>query len=237
MMTCTTRFRRSGNEGFTLLEILTVAAIFAMLVGIGVPLSELYLNSKLVDATREEMAAISGAAEEYYLDLEEIPDSLVDLVEPANPPVGWMGPYLPANFNDERMENDDYRFDSWRSAYVYEVVSTSVRRLSSFGPNRQDEDGDGDDIVLEIDFGPAFATATRRELETINSAITRYNDDFVLSTPLSTDYATLLGELQAAGYLPADAESTLRYLSDAWGQPYQTNGQTPVVQAFSVGTP
>ena len=78
---------------------------------------------------------------------------------------------------------------------------------------------------------------TREEIAVINTAITTYNADFVFSNPLSTDYVTLLGQLQGAGYLPADADSTIELTTDAWGQNYVTNGVTPVIEIRSLGAP
>ncbi len=221
--------------GFTLIEMVTVAAIFALIVGAGIPVTELYLRSKMLEATRNEMSVLGDATLNYYIDLEAFPTSLQDLVDPDPVPTGWMGPYLTSDFSDADDDSDDYRFDIWRNAYVLETVNTLERRLLSYGPNRTDNDRAGDDITLDIHAGPALATITRRELEIINNAIATYNSDFVLSNPLSTDFPTLLGQLQAAGYLPSDGVSTTRYTYDGWGQAYYTSGQVPVIEALSLG--
>lgn len=225
----------SSRAGFTLLEMVVVGAIFALIVGAGIPVTELYLRQKMLAATREEMEELGDAILQYYVDLEEFPGSIEDLVDPEVVPTGWLGPYLSTEFSDSADDEDDYRFDIWRSSYVLETVDTYQRRLVSFGPNRSDDDLGGDDIVLEIDAGPSLAEITRKELAIINNAIATYNSDFVLSNALSTTFSVMLLQLQAAGYLPSDGVSTTRYSYDGWGQAYYTSGQLPVIEVLSLG--
>lgn len=228
---------RQHETGFTLLEMVAVASIFAMIVGTGIPIAELFIRQSMLADTREEMQELADAIMSYYGDVEAFPTALVDLVDPEVTPVGWMGPYVDAGFSDEEANNDSYRHDIWLTAYELATVSTTQRQLISYGRNRTDDSGGSDDIVINIDVGPQLGAITRRELLIINNAIATYNADFVYANPLSTTYATLLAQLQAAGYMPSDAVSTTRYLSDAWGQTYTTNGQTPVIEAISAGAP
>ncbi len=237
-MTTTDLARRqatTSRSGFTLLEMVVVGAIFALIVGAGIPVTELYLRQKMLAETREEMEELSEAILQYYVDLEEFPTTVQDLVDPDPVPTGWLGPYLAAEFSDSAEDDDDYRFDIWRSGYQLEVVDTYQRRLVSFGPDRTDDDLGGDDIVLDIDAGPSLAEITRRELSILNNAIATYNADFVLSNALSTTFSVLLTQLQAAGYLPSDGVSTTRYTYDGWGQAYYTSGQLPVIEVLSLG--
>ena len=225
------------ESGFTLLEMVAVASIFAMIVGTGIPIAELYIRQKMLAETREEMEDLAEAVMNYYADVEAFPDTLTDLVDPEDTPYGWMGPYIDNGFSDEAATNDSYDDDVWLSGYEFNSVSTTQRQILSYGPNRTDQNGAGDDIVINIDVSRAIAEITRRELLIINNAIATYNADFVFANPLSTTFSTLLGQLQAAGYMPSDAVSTTRYSLDGWGQAYVTNGQSPVLEAISLGAP
>ncbi len=223
--------------GFTLLEMVTVVAMFSLLVGMGVPVTELFVRQKMLEETREEMEAIRDAVLDYYRDVEAFPGGLVDLVSPSVTPSGWLGPYLAPEFTDSATDLDDYRYDKWRTAYEFTTVSATVRRLRSWGGNLTNNNGASDDITLDINVGVVLGELTRAEVKTINNAIATYNSDFVLSTPLSTTFSTMLGELQAAGYLPSDAASTTKYSTDGWGQAYVTNGSNPVIEVYSPGAP
>lgn len=225
----------SSAAGFTLLEMMVVVSIFSLVVGLVIQIPEMFLSSSMIEETREEMRNLQDALLSHYSDVESFPAGLVDLVDPNNPPSSWLGPYLVEGFSDAAALQDSYREDVWLGAYQYTTVSANVRRLTSYGPDGVS--GGGDDLVLDVDAGPAQRAITRRELDVINNVIATYNSDFLFSNTLSTTYSTLLDELQTSGYLPNDAATKARFLSDAWGQTYTTAGLSPVLEVFSQGAP
>jgi prepilin-type N-terminal cleavage/methylation domain-containing protein len=227
----------AAERGFTLLEMTVVITIFSMLVGLAVAIPEFFLTSKMIHDTEDEMLMIQAAVLNYYRDLEAFPTTINDLVAPASPPAGWMGPYLKPKFSDAGMTLDSYDYDEFHQSYLYEVVSTTVRRLTCLGENRTDDGGGGDDIVLEINAAPVLGEITRKELATLNGILATYNADFLFSNPLSTSMSSLLDQLQSANYLPSGSATKTKYRYDAWGQEYTTLNQSPVIEIYSVGAP
>ncbi len=227
----------AAESGFTLLEMTAVVMIFSLLIGVAVTIPESYITSKMLNETRKEIVTLGDAILDYYRDVEAFPATLADLVSPSTKPSGWMGPYLEGGFNDEVANKDSYKEDEYLNAYIYSSVSATVRRITSLGPNRTNDSGGGDDIVLNVDVGPVLGDLTRAELSSLNSVIATYNADFLYSNPLSTTMSTLLDELQAANYLPTGAAAKAKYRYDAWSQEYSTGGQTPVLEVFSPGAP
>jgi general secretion pathway protein G len=227
---------RERRSGFTLLEMMVVLAILGLLAGILFPTAELYLDSRMIESTREEMRRVGDAILRYYQDVGSFPATLQDLeVKPAGA-AGWSGPYVRAAFQNETANQDDYRYDAWRSAYLYLSQSATVRRLRSIGPNRSDNNGTGDDIDLDVDASPVLREITRQEMLEINIAISNYNLTHLPSQPLPASFAALLSTLQSQGYLPSDGASTARYSTDGWGQAY-VPGPSPVQEVSSAGAP
>jgi len=87
------------------------------------------------------MAAVYSAIEIFRLDVGRYPnkqEGLTILVDPTSDRVGWNGPYL--------KEKDI--LDAWGMPFIY-TLGDGIERpfIYSCGPNGQDDDGLGDDVV------------------------------------------------------------------------------------------
>jgi prepilin-type N-terminal cleavage/methylation domain-containing protein len=226
----------ASSGGFSLIEVIFSLAIITLLAGLIFPTAELYLRNRMISDTRDEMKRLSDAMFAYYENVGAFPSTLSDLETKPAGATNWEGPYIRPEFQGDVSANDDYRYDAWRSAYVYSSPSTTTRRLRSLGPNRTDDSGSGDDIVIDVDAAPAMREITRQALTEINIAIINYNSTHLPGTPLTGTWSAILTTLQTGGYLPSGAASTARYTNDGWGHPY-VPGPAPVQSVTSQGGP
>jgi prepilin-type N-terminal cleavage/methylation domain-containing protein len=217
-----------ARRAFTLIELVIVIAILAIVAGSAVPVASKFFHSRARSATRTELAALSEAVSEYFRDTGALPASVGSLVvDPSLP--GWAGPYLAVETADAWTGASDLQLDAWARAYRFTASGSSALELASAA-----EDGtfgSEDDLVSRVDVTPVRREKTLRQLETLNTAITRYNATYLPGSPLSTTYATLLTRLVTTGFLP-DAAA---YGSDGWGSPFVPDpaGKTPVVAVTS----
>lgn len=72
------RLRRSEG-GFTLIELLVVVAIIALLATLALPRVFEAINTSKRDATKGELATISGALARFYLEKGQYPEKLTEL--------------------------------------------------------------------------------------------------------------------------------------------------------------
>ncbi|MEW6744577.1 MAG: type II secretion system protein [Planctomycetota bacterium] len=223
------------RRGFTLIEAILVLAVFAIAATMAIPLADRYLTQRLRQETRDEMLQLREAIGHYFEDAGAFPAALEDLEERPIGVNGWQGPYVTRLFNDDQAALDDYLHDGWHRLYAFSVTSPTTRNLSSVGVNGIDEGGTGDDIVLPIEVASVLRKRTVTALEVINVAVQAYNRENLPSSPLPTSYASLLSTLRAGGYLPP--AGTMDFIeTDAWGQPYVTDG-SPVIAVLSAGSP
>jgi len=94
------------------------------------------VNRDKEDESVAELEALADAARAHYLDLGTFPGSLTDL----------RGDYLDGGY-----ENDAF-IDEWNSNYLSTILGggSPVLRIWSPGPNRQNQNGGGDDLMLEV---------------------------------------------------------------------------------------
>lgn len=143
--------RNSTRSGFTLVEILLVVAIIGILAGVlifavgGTP------DKVKKDTTAALIEQVCGALDRYKLDLGDYPgDDVAKLAALTRKPSftdeklaeKWAGPYLKAD-----------PIDAWGMELGYEVnepdsedAKAGPYKVWSFGPNKNDETGTGDDI-------------------------------------------------------------------------------------------
>ena len=154
-------FKSSLNAGFTMIELVMVIVVMAALAAVSVPRINDFITNSKIQASKNEMlqirAAISGTPDRtaggryvdrgYIGDVGSLPSSLNDLI--TNPGLtaydyfsrtGWNGPYLVDNGTGEILR------DAWLVDYVLNVADSTIR---SFGPNKIDDSGTGDDIVIK----------------------------------------------------------------------------------------
>ena len=147
------------EQGFTLIEVLVVAAIVSILAGIMVPAVQRFWEESEATLTRERMKDLKRAmvgdsrlvqngvrySFGFVGDIGELPEFLSDLLSNSGAYPEWRGPYLPPGFNGAT-----YALDAWGTAFSYATVSDAGGRrvsatLKSAGPDRVL--GTADDIV------------------------------------------------------------------------------------------
>ncbi|MGD0648262.1 MAG: type II secretion system protein [Acidobacteriaceae bacterium] len=77
----TIRGRRSGEGGFTLVELMIVMAIIMILATIAIPIYVRTLQRAKEATLREDLHTMRTAIDSYTVDKEKAPDSLDDLVQ------------------------------------------------------------------------------------------------------------------------------------------------------------
>jgi general secretion pathway protein G len=94
------RRRRSGEAGYTLVEILVVLAIISLVMGLVGPRVIAYLSDSKIKAARLQIDGFAAALDLYYLDNSAYPSStegLQALVQKPEGAASWNGPYLKIN--------------------------------------------------------------------------------------------------------------------------------------------
>src|SRR6201989_3637848 len=90
------RRRRRGEGGFTLVEILVVITIIGLIMALVGPRVLNYLSESKAKAAKIQIESFSSALDLYYLDLGRYPttnEGLAALTQ-SNNAQGWNGPYL-----------------------------------------------------------------------------------------------------------------------------------------------
>lgn len=202
---------RSGERGFTLIEIIVVIAILAILAGAAVPTVDLMQSRERTRATVDGMGALEEALDGYFADRMRYPDALSDLEA---------GGYL-----NSRFSTGDVFLDGWGNPLLYQTDGRTAS-LESWGP---DQTNSADDYALDLDGTRFLIERTRDDLRTIHIALRNYESQRISNglpalPPTWYDVTpgapTALGTLIDEAYLP----NLLRYGVDAWGTVYDYGG-------------
>jgi general secretion pathway protein G len=139
-----TKQRRHSRRGFTLLEVLLVLAILGVIAALVVPEVLGLGRTADIKATRASVAGLEQALKLYAIDHDRRypqggQEALNTLLEPVDRDGNPSDPYI------ERLN------DAWGEMLYYEYPNTKAANSTkpaiwSSGPNRQDENGAGDDI-------------------------------------------------------------------------------------------
>lgn len=100
---------RTGNRGFTLVELLLVLVILALIGGLVLPGIIGKAEGAKVKAASSQIDRLSMAVESYYLDTGATPDNLEQLISESGGASGWNGPYVKTSSLK----------DPWGREYVY----------------------------------------------------------------------------------------------------------------------
>jgi general secretion pathway protein G len=139
------RATRTGEQGFTLVEMLVVIAIIGLIMGLVGPRVLNYLSESKVKAAKIQMQSFASALDLFNLDAGRYPSSsegLAVLVRRTPGVAAWNGPYLKGG----AVPNDP-----WNHPYIYRAPGEhSAFDIVSFGSDGQ-EGGSGTaaDISLE----------------------------------------------------------------------------------------
>ncbi len=208
------------NSGFTSIEILAVLTIVSLLFALGIPATDYVLTQAWEKETRKEMLRIRDAVLIFYENNEVFPTGLATLVD--NTATDWDGVYMTSGRNDG--ESSSTLKDEWDTAYMLLAGSSASERIiRSYGSNRANDNGSGDDLDLVIDTSSILRTTTNREIAAIRIAIEQYNINNNPCRPLPSNILDLIDILQDGEYLEGGNE----YLTDDHGVPYLP-GPAPV---------
>jgi general secretion pathway protein G len=117
---------RSGEDGFTLVEILVVITIIGLIMGLVGPRVLNYLSESKVKAATIQIQSFASSLDLFYLDLGRYPstsEGLVALVQRPGGASGWNGPYLKNNAVPNDPWGHAYKYRSPGERSPYEIIS------------------------------------------------------------------------------------------------------------------
>ena len=137
--------RKTGQRGFTLIELMVVLVILAMLAGLVAPRIFDQLDVANADAARTQVRMLRSALESYRLEVGEFPsvsDGLTALIAPPERNSHrWQGPYLA----------DEIPMDPWGRPYVYGGPANTLQGFVLYSLGADGAEG-GDDNDADIGY-------------------------------------------------------------------------------------
>lgn len=130
------------RKGFTLIELLIVITIIAILAGSAIPYVQDYVEDAKIAVTKESLVQVKNALVRFELDR--------GISFPATSTADLVGPYLDKALND-----------GWGTQFEIDATSSKVL---SWGPNRADDGGTGDDV--STDFRPPLSLSKAYWIDT-----------------------------------------------------------------------
>ncbi|MHC5172894.1 MAG: type II secretion system protein [Planctomycetota bacterium] len=128
--------------GFTIVELVVVIAIIALLLFIVIP--RLTTNHGPHANTSKHLGSIHWRISSYYCKYQKWPDEN-----------NWEGHLKEINKEIHPMGLGNYFFfDSWKNPIQYRIIEeddTQKVLLYSYGKNKTDDNGTGDDIIRKIE--------------------------------------------------------------------------------------
>lgn len=135
--------QRSGQAGFTLVELLVVLVILGLIIGIVAPRAVNFLSRAKSDVAKIQIESFETALDLFHLDVGRYPlseESLGVLISAPIDAPRWNGPYMRAN---------DIPLDPWQRPYRYHAPGKNGApySLSSLGADGQ-PGGEGEDADI-----------------------------------------------------------------------------------------
>jgi general secretion pathway protein G len=134
---------RTGQAGFTLIEMLVVLVIIGLIMGLVGPRVLNFLGDARVKAARIQIESFTNSIDLYVLDVGRYPSAQEGLGALTKRPAGvdiWNGPYL---------KGGTVPNDPWGNAYVYRAPGArGPFDLLSYGSDgREGGEGTASDII------------------------------------------------------------------------------------------
>lgn len=107
--------RRVARRCFSLIEIMIVVVIIGLIMGLVGPNIIKKLERARHDTARMQIKMLEDACKDYYLDMQQYPERLENLVESNGSPK-WDGPYIDA---------EELPLDPWGESYEYSAPQGS----------------------------------------------------------------------------------------------------------------
>jgi general secretion pathway protein G len=143
----------TGQQGFTLVEMLVVISIIGLIMGLIGPRVLNYLSESKVKAARIQLQSFSSALDLFYLDAGRFPstsEGLGALVQRTTSASAWNGPYL---------KGGSLPNDPWSHPYLYRSPGDhGTYDIKSYGADGQ-EGGSG----VAADISTENLTAAKNE--------------------------------------------------------------------------
>jgi general secretion pathway protein G len=136
-MTVAADSRRTGDGGFTLVELLVVLVILGLLATVGGLQVVTYLGRARADTARVQLEDLTAAIDLYRIDMGRSPtqsEGLASLIERPADLTSWRGPYL---------RKRSVLTDPWGRAWIYRSDDGGSLEVQSLGADGQ-PGGDGD---------------------------------------------------------------------------------------------
>lgn len=136
---------KSGQGGFTLVELLVVLVVLGLLISIVGPRAIGYLGGARADTARIQMQTFAAALDLYRLDMRRFPSAEAGLDALVTAPAGttnWRGPYL---------NSSELPRDPWDNPYIYRSPGPGERpyQLLSYGADGK-EGGEDEDADIAV---------------------------------------------------------------------------------------
>jgi general secretion pathway protein G len=146
---------RTGEAGFTLVEMLVVITIIGLIMGLIGPRVLNYLSESKVKAAKIQMQSFASALDLFYLDAGRFPstsEGLEALVRRVPGVAAWNGPYL---------KGGAVPGDPWNHAYLYRAPGEhGPYDIMSYGADGQ-EGGTG--VAADITLDNITSTSARND--------------------------------------------------------------------------
>jgi general secretion pathway protein G len=116
----------SGQQGFTLVEMLVVITIIGLIMGLIGPRVLNYLSESKVKTAKIQLQSFASALDLFYLDAGRFPSSsegLAALVRQTPGVAAWNGPYLKGGNVPKDPWNNGYLYRSPGEHGPYDIIS------------------------------------------------------------------------------------------------------------------
>lgn len=138
---------RTGNTGFTLIELMVVLVILGLLVGLVGPRLFGRVDSSKVQVAETQIKMLRGALQAYRLDIGRFPSTAEGLTALLRPPpevaAFWSGPYL----------DDEMPLDPWRTPYRYEHPTDNLQGFALYSLGADAKEG-GEGVNADVGYLP-----------------------------------------------------------------------------------